>query len=124
MNAKIQEIVKLIHDMSAIELNELKERLIADLGITMPATVSNMMFHNPVGPVEEQTEFNVILNGYDGNNKIGAIKEIRLYTGLGLVESKAAVENLPFIIKESIDKKSAEDIKAKFESIGATVEIK
>lgn len=123
MNAKTQEVIKLLNDMSVVELSELKERLITDLGITMPQTFTSFITEKKEDVVE-QTEFTVILNGYESSNKIGAIKEIRALTGLGLVESKNAVENLPFIIKESIDKKSAEDIKAKFESIGALVEIK
>ncbi|MGL6072910.1 MAG: 50S ribosomal protein L7/L12 [Fimbriiglobus sp.] len=80
-----------------------------------------------VAPVEvkaEPTEFNVILAGFDAAKKIGVIKVVRELTGLGLGEAKAAVEGAPKALKEGVDKKTAEDIKAKLEKEGAKVEIK
>jgi large subunit ribosomal protein L7/L12 len=75
-------------------------------------------------PAAEPTEFNVILAGFDAAKKIGVIKVVRELTGLGLGEAKAAVEGAPKALKEGVDKKTAEDIKAKLEKEGAKVEIK
>jgi large subunit ribosomal protein L7/L12 len=75
-------------------------------------------------PAAEPTEFNVILAGFDAAKKIGVIKVVREITGLGLGEAKAAVEGAPKSLKEGVDKKTAEDIKAKLEKEGAKVEIK
>ena len=73
--------------------------------------------------VEEQTEFDVILTG-DGGKKIQVIKEVRAITQLGLTEAKTLVESAPKAIKEGVNKAEAEDIKAKIEAAGGTVEIK
>ncbi len=78
----------------------------------------------PAAPVAEPTEFNVILTGFDAAKKIGVIKVVREITGLGLGEAKAAVEGFPKEIKSSVDKKVAEEIKAKVEKEGGKVEIK
>ena len=78
----------------------------------------------PAAPVAEPTEFNVILTGFDAAKKIGVIKVVREITGLGLGEAKAAVEGFPKEIKTSVDKKLAEEIKAKVEKEGGKVEIK
>ena len=81
----------------------------------------------PAAPVEkaaEPTEFNVILAGFDATKKIGVIKVVRELTGQGLAEAKATVEGSPKTIKESVDKKTAEDIKAKVEKEGGKIEIK
>ncbi|MBK8976443.1 MAG: 50S ribosomal protein L7/L12 [Planctomycetes bacterium] len=74
-------------------------------------------------PVEEKTEFDVILKGA-GSNKIGAIKVVREITGLGLKEAKALVEEAPKPIKEGVSKDEAEDLKKKLTEAGAEVEIK
>ena len=73
--------------------------------------------------VEEQTEFDVILTG-DGGKKIQVIKEVRAITQLGLTEAKSLVEAAPKAIKEGVTKAEAEEIKAKVEAAGGTVEIK
>src|SRR3546814_8614171 len=72
---------------------------------------------------EEQTEFDVILTG-DGGKKIQVIKEVRAITGLGLTEAKTLVESAPKAVKEAVNKAEAEEIKAKIEAAGGTVEIK
>ena len=78
----------------------------------------------PVEAKAEPTEFNVILAGFDAAKKIGVIKVVREITGLGLGEAKAAVEGAPKEIKAGVDKKTAEDLKAKVEKEGGKVEIK
>jgi len=75
-------------------------------------------------PVEEQSEFDVILAAF-GENKIGVIKEVRtIVPGLGLAEAKALVEAAPKAIKEKVSKDEANEIKKKLEAAGAKVEIK
>lgn len=72
---------------------------------------------------EEQTEFDVIINGF-GSNKIAVIKEVRSITGLGLKEAKALVDGAPNAVKEGVSKEEAEDTKGKLEAVGAEVELK
>jgi large subunit ribosomal protein L7/L12 len=74
-------------------------------------------------PVEEKTEFDVILASF-GENKINVIKEVRAITGLGLGEAKALVEAAPKAIKEGVSKAEAADIQKKLEGAGAKVELK
>ena len=74
-------------------------------------------------PVEEKTEFNVVLLEA-GANKIAAIKEVRAITGLGLKEAKDLVEGAPKSVKEGASKQEAEEIKKKLEAAGAKVELK
>jgi large subunit ribosomal protein L7/L12 len=73
--------------------------------------------------VEEQTEFNVVLEGF-GDQKIGVIKVIRTITGLGLKEAKDLVEGVPSKVKEGVSKEEAQKIKAELEAAGATVSVK
>jgi len=76
-------------------------------------------------PAAEPTEFNVVLEaGYEAAKKIGIIKVVRELTGQGLAEAKATVEGAPKNIKESVDKKVAEDTKKKLEEAGAKVSVK
>ena len=77
----------------------------------------------PAAAVEEKTEFTVVLLEA-GANKIGAIKEVRAITGLGLKEAKDLVEGAPKSVKEGVNKAEAEEIKKKLEAVGAKVELK
>jgi len=77
----------------------------------------------PAAAAEEKTEFTVVLVAA-GANKIGAIKEVRAITGLGLKEAKDLVEGAPKPVKEGINKAEAEEIKKKLEAAGASVELK
>ena len=77
----------------------------------------------PAAVVEEKTEFTVVLVAA-GANKIGAIKEVRAITGLGLKEAKDLVEGAPKPVKEGVNKAEAEEIKKKLEAAGAKVELK
>jgi large subunit ribosomal protein L7/L12 len=74
-------------------------------------------------PVEEQTEFNVVLAAA-GDKKIEVIKEVRAITGLGLKEAKDLVEGAPKVVKEAVGKDEAEKLKAQLEKAGAKVELK
>ncbi|MCD6220867.1 50S ribosomal protein L7/L12 [bacterium] len=123
----LDEIVKKIEKLSAIELSELAKKLEEKFG------VEGMMA--PVGVVaggaaggeeekkEEKTTFDVILKSF-GSNKIQTIKEVRAITNLGLKEAKELVESAPKPIKEKVSKEEAEEIKKKLETVGAEVEIK
>ena len=71
----------------------------------------------------EKTHFTIKLEAFDAGSKIKLIKEVRAYTGLGLKEAKELVEGAPAEIKADVPKEEAEDIKAKFEGVGATVKL-
>ena len=78
----------------------------------------------PAAPVEEQTEFDVILEAFDAAKKIGIIKVVRAATGLGLKEAKDAVEAAPKAVKTGVSKDDAAKLKKELEEAGATVKIK
>ena len=75
-------------------------------------------------PVEEKTEFDVVLAGFDAAAKIKVIKAVREITGLGLAEAKGMVEGAPKTLKEAVSKDEAEELKKKLEEAGAKVELK
>ena len=122
------DIAKLVEDLSQLtvmEAAELAKALEEAWGVSAAAAVAVA----PAGggaaaeAVEEKTEFDVILTG-DGGKKIQVIKEVRAITALGLTEAKTLVESAPKAIKEGVNKAEAEEIKAKIEAAGGTVEIK
>jgi large subunit ribosomal protein L7/L12 len=122
------DLAKIVDDLSALtvlEASELSKMLEEKWGVSAAAPVA--MAAAPAGaaaePVEEQTEFDVILASF-GENKINVIKEVRAITGLGLGEAKALVEAAPKAIKEAATKAEAGEIKAKLEAAGAKVELK
>lgn len=121
------DIAKLVEDLSkltVLEAAELATALEDAWGVSAAAAVA------VAGPAaaggeaaEEKTEFDVILTG-DGGKKIPVIKEVRAITGLGLTEAKALVEGAPKAVKEGVSKAEAEEVKAKIEAVGGTVELK
>ncbi len=121
------DIAKLVEDLSKLtvmEAADLAKALEEAWGVSAAAAVA--VAAGPAAAaeaVEEQTEFDVILTG-DGGKKIQVIKEVRAITALGLTEAKTLVESAPKAIKEGVNKAEAEDIKAKIEAAGGTVEIK
>ena len=121
------QVVDYIKNISVLELSQLVKTLEQELGVSAAAAMPMAM---PMGaaagaaaPVEEKTEFNVILTDI-GGNKINVIKAVREVTSLGLKEAKDLVEAAPKAIKEGVPKDEAEAIKKKFEEAGAKVEIK
>ena len=97
--------------------------------ITVNGTAYNVTVEETAGGaaaevVEEKTEFDVVLTGFDAAAKIKVIKAVREITGLGLAEAKAAVEAAPKAIKEGVSKDEAEELKKKLEEVGAKVELK
>ena len=122
------QVVEYIKNISVMELSKLVKTLEAELGVSA-AAAAPVMVAGPAGggaaaaPVEEKTEFNVILVEA-GANKINVIKAVREVTSLGLKEAKDLVEGAPKPIKEAVPKEEADAIKKKFEEAGAKVEIK
>lgn len=120
------DINKLVDDLSSLtilEASELVKTLEEKWGVSAAATAAPAA-GGAAAPVEEKTEFDVILVE-GGANKISVIKEVRgAVAGLGLAEAKALVEGAPKAIKSGIPKAEAEEIKKKLEAAGAKVEIK
>ena len=126
--AQIETMMEEIKGMTVMELNELVKALEDEFGVSAAAAAPVMMAGAgaAVGgedAAEEQTEFNVMLNSI-GDKKINVIKAVREVTSLGLKEAKELVESAPCVVKESVSKDEAEDVKKKFEAAGAQVEIK
>jgi large subunit ribosomal protein L7/L12 len=127
---KMADLAKLVDELSALtvlEAAELSKLLEEKWGVSAAAPVAvagpAAAAAAPAAPVEEQTEFQVIL-AKAGDKKINVIKEIRTITGLGLKEAKDLVEGAPKVVKESATKDEAAKIKKVLEESGASVEIK
>ena len=117
-----QEIIEVIKGLSVLELNDLVKACEEEFGVSAAAGV--VVAAGPAGAAaEEKTEFDVELTEA-GANKVKVIKVVREITGLGLKEAKDAVDGAPKVIKEQLDKASAEDAKAKLEAEGAKVTLK
>ena len=118
-----EDVLEFISNMSVLELSELVKEFEEKFGVSAQATVVAAGGGAAAEAEEEQTEFDVILTGA-GEKKINAIKVVRAITGLGLKEAKAAVEEVPTVLKEAASKEDAEAIKAQIEEAGATCELK
>ena len=119
-----EEILDAIGSMTVLEVVDLIKMMEDKFGVTAAAAVvAGPAAAVEAAPVEEQTEFNVILTSF-GANKVGVIKTVRALTGLGLKEAKDAVEGVPTIVKEAVSKADAEAAKKDLEEAGATVEVK
>lgn len=129
LSPKLEEVVKTIEGLTALELSDLVKGLEKKFGITAaaPMMAAPMMAGGAAAgaaaPAEEKTTFDVVLKEA-GANKIAVIKEVRAATNLGLKEAKDLVEGAPKTVKESIAKEEAEDLKKKLTAAGAVVEIK
>jgi len=122
--SKVQEIIEIVKGLTVLELSELVKELEETFGVSAAAPAAVAVAAAPAAaPAEEQTEFDVILTGA-GDKKINVIKVVRELTALGLKEAKALVDEAPKPVKEKITKEEANDIKAKLEEAGASVEIK
>ncbi|WP_028641028.1 50S ribosomal protein L7/L12 [Novosphingobium acidiphilum] len=122
--ADIANLVAELSKLTVLEAADLAKALEEAWGVSAAAAVAVAAAPaEAAAAVEEKTEFDVILTG-DGGKKIQVIKEVRAITALGLTEAKALVEAAPKAIKEGISKAEAEEIKAKVEAAGGTVEIK
>jgi large subunit ribosomal protein L7/L12 len=123
--ADLQKIVDEHSTLTVLEAAELAKLLEEKWGVSAAAPVAMMAAGGgaAAAPVEEKTEFNVILTSA-GAQKINVIKEVRAVTSLGLKEAKDLVEGAPKAVKEGVSKDEAEKIKKQLEAAGATVELK
>lgn len=125
--ADLQKIAEDLSQLSVVEAAELSKLLEEKWGVSAAAPVAVAAVagagDGAEAAVEEQTEFDVVLAAF-GEKKINVIKEVRQITGLGLKEAKDLVESAPKPVKEAVSKDEAEQLKAKLEEAGATVELK
>lgn len=125
VTAEMETIISAIEKMNVLDLSQLVKALEDRLGVSAAAPAAVAVAGPAAGaaPVEEKTEFDVVLTGV-GAKKIAVIKEVRAITGLGLKEAKALVDGAPKAIKEGAEKDEAEKIKEQLEGAGASVELK
>jgi large subunit ribosomal protein L7/L12 len=117
-----EDVLEFISGLSVLELSELVKEFEEKFGVSaQPVAVAGGAV--AAAPVEEQTEFNVVIVD-SGDKKINVIKVVRALTGLGLKEAKDATENVPSTIKEGVDKETAMNAKKELEEAGAKVEVK
>lgn len=117
-----EQIIDAIKEMSVLDLNDLVKAIEEEFGVTAAAPVAAA---GAAGgdAAAEQTEFEVVLTNA-GASKIKVVKAVREITGLGLKDAKDMVDNAPKAIKEGVSKDEAEEVKAKLEEAGASVEVK
>lgn len=121
MSLTNEQIIDAISQMSVLDCADLVKAMEEKFGVSAaPVAVAGGA---AAGPVEEKTEFDVVLVDC-GAKKINVIKEVRAITGLGLKEAKDIVESAPKTLKEGATKEEAEEIKKKLEEAGAKVELK
>ena len=119
--AKIDELLETIDTLTVVELAELVKGIEEKYGVSA-AAVAAPAAGAAAGAAEEKSSFNVVLKEA-GSNKIQVIKVVRDATGLGLKEAKDLVDGAPKTVKENVAKAEAEELKAKFEEVGATIEL-
>ncbi len=122
-----EDVKEFIRNMSVLELSKLVKELEEEFGVSAAAPIAVAAFGaapaaGDAAPVEEKTEFDVILKEF-GDKKIQVIKVVRSLTDLGLKEAKDLVEGVPKPVKEGVSKEDAEKAKAALEEVGAVVEI-
>jgi|UniRef100_UPI00404A40BA large subunit ribosomal protein L7/L12 len=125
-NITKDQVIEWLSGQSVLEIADLVKALEEKWGVSAAAPVAVAAAPAAgaaAAPVEEKTEFDVVLLEA-GANKIGVIKEVRAITGLGLKEAKDLVEAAPKVVKEAAAKADAEEIKKKLEAAGAKVELK
>jgi len=126
MSITKEQVIEFIENMTVIQLAEFVKELEDKFGVSAAAPVAMVAGGAPAAAAEaaeEKTEFDVILTS-GGDKKVQVIKVVRELTGLGLKEAKALVDEAPKPVKEGIKKEEADQIKAKLEEAGASVEIK
>jgi large subunit ribosomal protein L7/L12 len=126
MAANKEEILDAIANMTILEVVDLVKMMEEKFGVTAAAPVAAAAgpAAAAAAPVEEKTEFTVVLTGYPPEKKVTVIKVVREATGLGLKEAKDLVEGVPSTVKDSVNKADAEKIKKSLEDAGAKVEVK
>ena len=128
MTATTDQILEQLKTLSLLEASELVKQIEEAFGVSAAASAGVVMAAPGAAaaaePVEEQTEFDAILDSFDAAAKIKVLKAVREVTGLGLGEAKALVEAAPKAVKEGISKADAEAIKKTIEEVGGKVTIK
>ena len=121
---KVLALVESVKELTVLELNDLVKALEEEFGVSAAAMVAaGPAAGGAAAAAEEKTEFDVILASF-GDKKMDVIKAVKDICGLGLKESKELVEAAPKALKEGVAKAEAEEIKAKLEEAGATIELK
>ena len=122
MSEKVTAMIEEIKGLTVLELSELVHALEEVFGVSAAAMAAPAA--GAAAAVEEKTDFDVVLTGFDAAQKIKVIKVIREVMGLGLAEAKAAVEGVPTTMKEGLSKEDAEELKKQVEEVGGKVELK
>ncbi len=120
--AKVDEILESIDSLTVVELADLVKKIEEKYGVSAAAVAAPAAGGATAAVAEEKSSFNVVLKEA-GAQKIQVIKVVRDVTGLGLKEAKDLVDGAPKTIKENVAKDQAEEMKKKFEEVGATVEL-
>jgi large subunit ribosomal protein L7/L12 len=124
MSLSNEQIVDAVAEKSLMEVMELVKAIEEKFGVSAAAPVAAAgPAAAAAGPVEEQTEFTVVLKAI-GEKKVEVIKAVRAITGLGLKEAKDLVEGAPQTVKDAVSKEDSEKFKKDLEAAGATVEVK
>ncbi len=131
MSATTDQSLDQLKTLTLLEAAELVKQIEEAFGVSAAAPAGGMMMMPagggaaaPAEEVEEQTEFDVILDEVPADKKIAILKVVRTLTGLGLKEAKDLVESTPKPVKEAIAKDAAEDAKKQLEEVGAKVTVK
>ena len=128
MSAKTDEILESLKSLSLLEASELVKQIEEAFGVSAAASAGVVMAAPGAAgggdDAEEQTEFDVILEGFDASAKIKVLKAVREATGLGLGDAKALVEAAPKAVKEGVSKEDAEALVKEVEEAGGTAEVK
>ena len=124
MNEKTTQILEIVKGLTILELADLVKALEEEFGVSAaPVAAAPVAGAAVAAPVEEKTEFDVVLKSA-GANKLAVIKVAREITGLGLKDAKDLVESAPKTIKEAVSKEEAEKIAEQLKAAGAEVEVK
>ncbi len=124
-----EDVIGFIENMTVLELSEFIKALEEKFGVqaAMPMMAAGAVAGGAPAaaaePVEEQTEFNVVLTAYEADKKIQVIKVVRAITSLGLKEAKDLVEGVPKPVKEGVSKQEAENIKKQLEEVSGKVKV-
>jgi large subunit ribosomal protein L7/L12 len=127
MSTATDQILEQLKTLSLLEASELVKQIEEAFGVSAAASAGVVMAAAPAAAaeaVEEQTEFDVVLESFDAASKIKVLKAVREATGLGLGEAKALVEAAPKAVKEGISKDEAEALKKSIEDVGGKVTVK
>ena len=125
MSDKVQALIEEVKGLTVLELSEVVKALEEEFGVSAaaPMAVAAAPVAGTAAPAaEEKTEFDVVLKDA-GAEKVKVIKVVKDLTGLGLKDAKAVVDGAPKTIKEGVAKEAADEMKAKLEEVGATVEL-